>query len=367
MRKAPFVALCGLLLAARLRADSGASASASASDRLARYYESWFSVCPGTRVTVSAAPEIAIPGYDAYRVERQCELKNRNELSIALVDANRDEVFVGEVLYSEDRRGKTFTPASDLPTVQAALRDAYGLPVALQVGTGGRGALSPLRASLMLAPNAAASLPGFISQDGAGVLLGEFRPLSTPPERWRERVLSESHGVAPEEGRFAVTAFIDFQCEKCRLRTPQVRDFVAARGGSIEVRFLPLVKIHNWSFAAAESAAALSDVAPALYARYENAVFPRAATMTEASAREIAADIAEAAGVKPAFEEEIASGRARGRVIRDVELALRLGLNSTPVFFYRGAQLTGDPNLAESYIQSRLRGSGKPSAQGSPR
>ena len=361
MRKALFIALCAGISAASLRADSGVR------DRVSRYFGGWFAICPGTQISVAASPEIAVPGYEAYRVERRCDAKNRNELSIALVDLARDDVFIGEVLYSEERRNRPFAPATDLPAIQGALQEAYGMPVSVRVGDGARGSLIPIRATLRLAANAAASLPGFVSQDGAAVLLGEFHPLAVAPEQWRQDALATSQGVLPDKGRFTVTAFIDFQCEKCRQRAPQLRDFVSARGGSIEIRFLPLVKVHNWAFAAAESASALAGVSPALYARYEEAVFPRAASMTEAAARELASDVADAAGVRPAFDAEIASGRARDRVVRDVELALRLGLNSTPVFFYRGAYLISDPNLAESYIQSRLGGSGKSSAQGPPR
>ena len=142
---------------------------------------------------------------------------------------------------------------------------------------------------------------------------------------------------------------------------------MAAHGGTLEIRFLPLVKVHNWAFAAAESAASLASVSPALYTRYEDAIFPRAGSMTEQAARELAADVAAAGGAREGFDAEISSGRARDRVVRDVELAMRLGLNGTPVFFYRGAFLTSDPNLVESYIQSRLGRSGKPTAQGSSR
>lgn len=361
MRKALFIAFCAGIAAASVRADSAAR------DRVSRYYGGWFAVCPGTQISVAAAPEIAIPGFEAFKVERHCDVKNRNELSIALVDSARDDVFIGEVLYSEERRNRPFVAASDVPIIQGALQDTYGLPVTVRVGADTRGALIPILASIRQTDKAAVSVSGFVSRDGAALLIGEFHPLAVAPEQWRERVLSESQGVRPGKGSFTVTAFIDFQCEKCRQRTPQLRDFVSSRGGSVEIRFLPLVKVHSWAFAAAESAAALAGVSPALYTRYEEAVFPRAASMTEAAARELAADVADAAGVRPAFDAEIATGRARDRVVRDVELALRLGLNSTPVFFYRGAHLISDPNLAESYIQSRLGGSGKASAQGSSR
>jgi len=114
------------------------------------------------------------------------------------------------------------------------------------------------------------------------------------------------------------------------------------------------VKIHDWSFAAAECAAALSAVKPGLEDNYERAVFAKASTMNPQAARETATDVAEAAGAKPAFEAELSSGRARDRVIADIDLALRLGLNGTPAFFFRGAWLTSEPELAEHFIDSRL-------------
>jgi protein-disulfide isomerase len=212
-----------------------------------------------------------------------------------------------------------------------------------------------------------ASLSAFVSQDGAALLLGEFHPLGVAPEQWREGVLSESEGVRPGKGTFAVTAFIDFQCEKCRQRAPQVRDFVSSHGGTLEIRFFPLVKVHNWAFAAAESAAALATVSPALYTRYEDAIFPRAGSMTEQAARDLAADIAEAAGARGAFAAELSSGRARDRVLNDVNLALRLGLNGTPVFFYRGAWLTSEPDLAENFILGKRGEAAAPTALPSSR
>jgi len=353
---------CGMaVLAAPLRAEQ------TSRDRVAKYFEGWYSVCPGTQISVSPAPEMVVPGYETYKVERRCYAKNRNEASVTLVDRARDELFVGEVLFNLDRRNQPFTPASDLPVLRATLQSTYGLPVALRVGADTRGSLIPLVMTLRLAEGALPSLPGFVSQDGAALLVGQFHPFAVPPEQWRDAALGQSQGVRAGKGDYTVTAFIDFQCEKCRQREPQVRDFVTAHGGAMEIRFLPLVKVHNWAFAAAESAAALAGVSPALYARYEDAIFPRAATMTEAAARELAADVADAAGSREAFDSEIASGRARGRVARDVELALRLGLNSTPVFFYRGAFLTSDPNLAESFIQSKLGGGAHGPEPGSPR
>lgn len=348
MSRAVFLACGAAVLAASLRAQTPDR------ERVAKYFEGWFPACPGTRVAVVPDPEIAIPGLAAYKVERTCEMKNRNEASVALVDPAKDSVFVGEVLFNVQRRNQPFAPATDLPVIRATLQDTYGLPVALRVGSGPGGPLIPIVVTLRLADQALPSVSGFVSEDGAALLIGEFHPLAVAPEKWRESVLAESAGVPVGKGDFAVTAFIDFQCEKCRVREPELREFVAARGGRMEIRFLPLVKVHEWAFAAAESAAALANVSPALYARYEETVFPRAGSLTEAAARELAADVADSAGSREAFDAELSSGRARDRVARDVSLALRLGLNSTPVFFFRGASLTSDPGMAEGFIRSRL-------------
>jgi protein-disulfide isomerase len=348
MRRTLFLSLVVLAAAA------GAEGAAPNRDRVSRYFEGWYSFCPGTQVTVTDAADVSITGYEAYRVERHCELKNRNEINVALVDPAKNEIFVGEVLYDASRRGKPFSPATDAPAIESVLTEAYGVPASLHVETGSRGPLLPIRVSLQEAPRATAKFSGFVSEDGAALLLGEFRPLNVDAAAYREKVIAESKGVRPPKGKFYVTAFIDFQCERCRQRTPQIRDFVWSRGGGLEIRFLPLVKVHDWSFAAAESAAALSNVSPELYTKYEDAVFPRAASMNAESARQVAADVADAAGARPAYEAELSSGRASERVIRDIEMALRLGLSGTPAFFYRGQFLTGEKGLAEKAIESGM-------------
>ena len=362
MRRTVFLAVLALFAGISARGDEATKA------RVARYFTQWYSVCPGTKVTVTAVPEVAIPGYDAYRAERACEFKNRNESNLTLVDKAGKEIFVGQVLHDDARRGKPFVAETDLPLLRGALQEMFGLPVNVVVGQGQRGALVPLVVRILQAPNAVASIGGFASQDGASILVGEFFPFDVEPNVTRARLLAAPGPPAPaKKSIFAVTAFIDFQCEKCRVRTPQVRSFAWAHGGEVQVRFLPLVKIHNWAFTAAECAAALSAVSPELYAKYEDAIFPRAGDMDVTAARDVAGDVAQAAGVGDAFVAELTSGRARQRVLGDIELALRLGLNGTPVFYYKGAWLSSEPELAENFIQKSLEEAAKPAGKGSPR
>ena len=361
MRKAALCALLTLLVAAAGRGDEATR------QRVGRYFAGWYSVCPANRVAVAEDPEVRIPGYEAYKTDRTCDLKNRNESNIALVDTAHREIFVGQVLHDDSRKDRPFSAAADLPTIKGVLEQEYGLPLGVATKGAPRGALVPIEVRIQEAPGAFATLRGFVSQDGASLLLGEFFPLDVAPEVTRAKLLADGAAPPSKKTLFTVTAFIDFQCEKCRVRTPQIRDYAFTHGGTVETRFLPLVKIHDWAFAAAESAAALRSIQPALEDNYERAVFAKAASMNPQAARETASDVAEAAGAKTAFEAEIASGRARDRVLADVDLAFRLGINGTPQFFFRGAWLTSEPELVERFIEARLSEPGGSSGKSSSR
>jgi protein-disulfide isomerase len=217
--------------------------------------------------------------------------------------------------------------------------------------------LTPLTASIREDKDgdAFATRAGFISNDGSALMLGEFHSLAQSPTAFRERLLSQRPGVRTERGRFTVTEFLDFQCERCRVRTPAVRREVEAKGGAVEVRFLPLVNQHEWSYAAAESAAAPAGAKPELYRRYEETAFARAEGMNAAAARELASDIADAAGARAAFDGELTSGRACNRALADIGLAMRLGVMATPSFLFRGALLPGEKGLLETFLWESLK------------
>jgi protein-disulfide isomerase len=333
-------------------------AQPSVGERIAAYFRGWYTHIPGSEVVARPSRDVVLPGLEAYRVERQSSSKSHQESGIALYDAAAGEVFVGDVFNDPERAAarRPFDRARDRPNIEASLREMFGLPVNVEVGSSSRVSLTPLTVSVRQDPegDAVASRTGFISNDGAALMLGEFHSLAGSPEAFREKLLSSSEGVRVERGRFTVTEFLDFQCDRCRVRTPDVRRVVVEKGGTVEVRFLPIVKMHNWAFAASESAAALAGVKPELYRRYEETVFARASGMTPAAARELAADIAEAAGAREAFAAELSSGRARGRVLRDINLAMRLGVVATPAFLYKGTLLPGEKGQLEDFLLERL-------------
>jgi predicted DsbA family dithiol-disulfide isomerase len=335
------------------------SAEGSARDKIAAYFRGWYAHVPGSEVVVNGTKEVTVSGLEAWRVERKSTSKSHQESNVVLYDPAAGEIFVGDVFHDPDRAkaGRPLDPGRDVPDMEAALRDLFGLPVKVELQSPPRGALRPLTVSVLedKEQNAYATRAGFVSGDGATLMLGEFRPSSESPAAFRAKLLGERPGVRVEPGRFTVTEFMDFQCDRCRVRTPDVRRLVLEKGGTVEIRFLPLVKQHAWAFAAAESAAALFAVKPELYRRYEESVFARSEGMSVAAARELASDIASAAGAGETYAAEIASGRARGRVLSDISLAMRLGIVATPSFLYRGALVPGEKGQLEDYLFLSLR------------
>ena len=353
------------------------SAAPALRQRLEGWFQAWYPAVIRTRMAVTETRDISVPGYAVRKVERVSDSalpKAYQESGYTLVDTARGEVFVGDVLHDPQRvaAGRPFDPAADLPNMSASLQEAFRLPVRIDVkpdarpGSPGPSAsaaptLVPITVSVLQGGEADLRRPGFVSKDGATLLLGEFRRLADPPAAWRERELAARPGVHLSSGSFTASEFLDFQCERCRVRTPEARRAVAERGGTLEVRFFPLSGAHEWAFAAAESGAALAGASVAAYEQYEKAIFARGEGMDAAGARQIAADAADAAGVRQAYESELSSGRARERVLSDMQLGIRIGVTGTPTFVLDGLLVPGPRGMLENALfLSRGKPAGKP-------
>ncbi len=351
MSKFAALTVLGLALAAPVRSEERTA------QRIVRYFGGWYSHVPGSRVSAVETDEVRLPGLTAYRVERHGGGKFHQESNVAFYDAARDEVFVGDAFHDPGRAaaGKPFDPGADLPNIQASLKEAFGVPVRVERSGAPRGPLLPLTLRIEEQREAFCERAGFVSSDGSTLMLGEFHPLSENPAAFRKSLLARSPGLRGKKpGAFTVVEFLDFQCERCRKRTPEARLAVWEHGGTLETRFLPLVKMHGSAFPAAECAAALAAVNPDLLGKYEEFLFARQEGMTEPAARELASDLAETSGAKAAYESELASGRARARVLSDMTLALRLGLTGTPSFLEDGTFISGESDLLERHLAEKF-------------
>ena len=344
----------GLLLAACLARP--ALADEETRNRLIRFFGGWYSWFPNTRLMVKETREVDVAGFDAYRVSRRTESKAHQETDVVLFDKAKDEIFIGKVFHDDARRfaKRPFDSLVDLPTIEGSLSQAFGMPVKVTLDDRPRGTLKPLSIALRYGDNAAVRLPGFVSEDGASLLLGEFHPLASEAQAVRKRLIEESKGVRPATGKFYVTEFIDFQCARCRVRAPEVERVVTELGGAVELRFFPLVRTHEWAMDAAEVAAALANVDVALYDKFEEQAFARGESLNAEAVRVLAADVAESSGAKAKFESELSSGRARERVLNDIRLGIRLGLSGTPSSFHEGNFVSGERDLFETYLRGKI-------------
>ena len=334
---------------------SAVGADEATRQRLIHFFGGWYSWYPNSLIRVSGTREVEIPGFETYRVDRSCESKFHRESNVVLFDAGKDEIFVGEVFHDLPRRmaKRPFEAAADVPPIEGSLTEGYGLPVKVRVEDGARGALKPIAITIRHAENASVSIPGFVSSDGATLLIGEFHPLSSDAQAVRRKLLAETPGIRRGSGRFSVAEFVDFQCERCRVRAPEVQKLVKEKGGTVETHLLPLTRVHDWAFPAAEYGAALANLDTAMYLKYEETLFTREG-MTAEAARDVASDIAEAAGAKAKFDAELSTGRARERVVRDIRLAVRLGLSGTPSFLHEGNFVSSEKDLFEAYLRGKL-------------
>lgn len=355
-----------LLLAVLLLAGaSPVRADEETRNRLIRFFGGWYSWFPNTMVMVKETREVDVPGFEAYRVGRRTQSKAHQESGVALVDRGKDEVFVGQAFHDDVRRfaKRPFDPDVDIPTIEASMTEAYGMPVKVRLEDRPRGVLKPIVLSIRHVESAIVTIPGYVSEDGSTLLVGEFHPLSLEAQAIRKKLIAERAGIRLGSGKFSVNEFIDFQCERCRVRAPEVKAAAVEAGGAVEVRLFPLTRVHDWAFAAAEQAAALGNVDPALYAKFEEAVFARASTMTAEAARTLASDVAEAAGVKAAYQKELSSGRARERVVEDLRLGIRLGVTGTPAFFHEGNFVSAEKELFETYLRGKVPPAARPAGQ----
>jgi protein-disulfide isomerase len=88
--------------------------------------------------------------------------------------------------------------------------------------------------------------------------------------------------------------------------------------------------------------------------------------LNAAAVRDLASDIAEASGAKDKFEGELSSGRARQRVLRDIRLAIRLGLSGTPAFLHEGNFISGERELFEAYVKEKVSPAPRPEPANPP-
>ena len=176
-------------------------------------------------------------------------------------------------------------------------------------------------------------------------------------EEPRLSALSVDASTAPSTGSkdtdaITIIEFSDFQCPYCRESQGTLKEVMRAYGAKAKLVFkhLPL-DLHAEAFASARAAFCAGE--QGFFWQYQDALFSSPDLSAE-SLNKIAKNL----GLRqPQFQTCVNSEASRAVVLRDLQEAKRLGINSTPTFIINGRVYRGAPSLEEfqAVIQRELK------------
>jgi len=170
-------------------------------------------------------------------------------------------------------------------------------------------------------------------------------PPPAPTETLLARLVRpDSHWTGNEQASVSLIEFGDFECAPCGRAEPVLREIRRKYGQRIRFifRHFPIERIHPRSFTAAvasECAAEQGKFWEAAAKLYENQHDLREQALVRYAA-ELGLNV-------DRFRQCLASGATAGRVTRDLEDAIALGLRATPTFIMGRRLIEGSLPLAE--------------------
>ncbi len=147
----------------------------------------------------------------------------------------------------------------------------------------------------------------------------------------------------PESALVTVVEFSDLQCEACRASWPQVESLLLKYPDKIRFiyRHFPLTSIHQHaviSAAAAEAAASQGK-----FWEYADILFDQQDTWSQTrDPKELFASFAKQIEIPDLdkFQKDLENQTGKDRVLAELQLGNRFGVNATPTFFVNGEKVT---------------------------
>ncbi len=153
-----------------------------------------------------------------------------------------------------------------------------------------------------------------------------------------------SVGLYPELGnanaRVTIVEFVDYQCPFCQRTAPIIRRILASMGDRVRftIRDFPILALHPTSKQSALASNCVLAQGQEKYWAYHDLLF---ADVTDHSPATLRAK-AELAGVDgTAFDLCVTQERYLKKIDKDIEDALRAGVQGTPTFFVNGVKIQG--------------------------
>jgi protein-disulfide isomerase len=157
-------------------------------------------------------------------------------------------------------------------------------------------------------------------------------------------VIADSPVIGSPKQEILLLEFSDFQCQFCGQAHKTLSQFMAKHQDTVTLvyKHLPLVPIHPQSLPAAQAAWAAQQQGK--FWEYHNALFDSQPELKEelyiAIAKNLNLDLDK-------FNRDRNSPAAQAAIQKDIEIAIKLGIEGTPFFILEGETFSGALELAE--------------------
>lgn len=165
------------------------------------------------------------------------------------------------------------------------------------------------------------------------------------------------NALGSEDAPVTVVEFSDLQCQACRSSWPQVKSLIDKYPDKIRFiyRHFPLTSIHQYATVAAVAAEAAAGQGK--FWEYATLLFDQQDTWSQTrDPKELFVSFAKQIEIPDPdkFQKDLENQVGKDRVLAELQLGNKLGVNATPTFFVNGEKVTATGlNLAVEKILSK--------------
>lgn len=209
-------------------------------------------------------------------------------------------------------------------------------------------------------------MPAAITMDGKYFMLGSTWPLERDPRAVRREILRDarvSWDPGHESAVVQLVEFSDFQCPACKYHWATVKEVLGKTGSSVRHGMVnyPLTQSHPWAFAAAVAGECIGQVWPDRFLGLKEEFYRLQDSMSVETVKDAALGFLtqEALPERP-FSDCFMKDAAVEAVLRQIELAQRLGVVATPTYFANGEVLSPRNEWMTKRLQAIIAAKGLP-------
>lgn len=209
-------------------------------------------------------------------------------------------------------------------------------------------------------------MPAAITMDGKQFMLGSTWPLDRDPRAVRRELLRDAPvrwDPGHESAVVQLVEFSDFQCPACKHHWATVKEVLGSTGSSVRHGMVnyPLTQSHPWAFAAAVAGECIGRVWPDRFLGLKEEFYRLQDSMSVETVKDAALGfLTQQALPDRPFADCFMKDPAVEAVLRQIELAQRLGVVATPTYFANGEVLSPRKEWMTKRLQAIVAAKGLP-------